>query len=208
MRAVQASDERGTWSLGYGEMTLGGFDRVLHYLICGAPVQLRMRAGCGFVDVGSGYGKLVAHARAAVPGLASCVGVECMPVRVRESRNVACELARCGLVQGVVFEERDATRKRHFGAGTTHIFCFDYVFRPETHRGLVPVFERTRSCLLLVCWLPPAKLRAFGGTSFRLLHKFRGTTTGGQQPVGYIYSRAEYVVGLKTLDDGDDDDDK
>lgn len=45
MRVAQDRDERSTWSLGYGEMTPGAFDRVLRYMICDAPLQLRMREG-------------------------------------------------------------------------------------------------------------------------------------------------------------------
>lgn len=43
-----------TWSLGYGEITSGSFENLLHYMIYDAPEQLRLREGMRFLDIGSG----------------------------------------------------------------------------------------------------------------------------------------------------------
>ena len=52
-----AGRQQETWSLGYGEITSGSFDSLLHYMIYDAPEQLRLREGMSFLDIGSGKEK-------------------------------------------------------------------------------------------------------------------------------------------------------
>ena len=153
-----------------------------------------------------GFGKVVVHARLAVPKLSSCVGIECLPIRVEKSNEFADLLIKRGLLnanpkEGVQFIECDAARKKTFDA--THIFCFDYVFSDSTHAGLIPALERSLP-LLLVMFIPPYVLRTFGGNSYRLIYKFSGTTTGGQHPRGYVYARREYLGLVPSLADDED----
>lgn len=153
-----------------------------------------------------GFGKVVVHARLAVPKLSSCVGIECLPIRVEKSNELADILIKRGIIssnpkEGVQFIEGDAARKKTFDA--THIFCFNYVFSDTTHAGLIPALERSLP-LLLVMFIPPYVLRTFGGNSYRLIYKFSGTTTGGQHPTGYVYARREYLGMVPALADDDD----
>ena len=52
-----------TVSPGYGELARSGFDKVLHYMCEEAPTWLRMDRDCAFLDIGSGFGKCVLHAK-------------------------------------------------------------------------------------------------------------------------------------------------
>jgi len=57
--AREADRGRETWSLGYGEITAGSFDKLLRYLVQEAPEPLRMRERSSFLDIGSGFGKVL-----------------------------------------------------------------------------------------------------------------------------------------------------
>lgn len=153
-----------------------------------------------------GFGKVVVHARLAVPKLESCIGIECLPIRVEKSNEFIDLLVKKGIIspdpkKGVQIIEADAARKKNFDA--THIFCFDYVFSDTTHAGLIPALERSLP-LLLVMFIPPYVLRTFGGNSYRCIYKFSGTTTGGQHPTGYVYARREYLGMVPALADDED----
>ena len=52
-----------TVSPGYGECTRASFDKISQYLCDELPAPLRMGQDSVFLDIGSGYGKCVVHAR-------------------------------------------------------------------------------------------------------------------------------------------------
>eukprot|EP00727_Mastigamoeba_balamuthi_P005188 m51a1_g14668 hypothetical protein (289) ;mRNA; f:29484-30692 len=191
------SEEQRTWSLGYGELTPGGFSKVLHYMMEGAPEALRMRRGSSFIDLGCGYGKAVFHTSVAAPFLSRCSGVECLKFRHARSVEVLKKLKDArALGAPVQLVWGDATKRDKYAH--THVFAFDYVFSDETQRALLPVIQRTRP-KVFVSFSNPSRVHKLGGDKFVLLERLRCRTTGGQLLTGYAYTHqanAKHCAGL------------
>ena len=78
-----------TVSPGYGECTRAAFDNVCQYLCDELPAPLRMGPDSVFLDIGSGYGKCVVHARFRA-GVRKSIGIEYMSKR----HELAIEMLR------------------------------------------------------------------------------------------------------------------
>lgn len=68
-------EERPTVSEGYGEATLGSVSRLLHMLETLPEEDLRLGSNSTFLDIGSGFGKVVFHAKL-FSGVNNSVGIE------------------------------------------------------------------------------------------------------------------------------------
>jgi SAM-dependent methyltransferase len=174
-------------------MTCGAVERLGRMFLYEIPEFLRIGDKSKFLDIGSGFGKVVMHMRILIPNLEKCFGVECLPLRVSKSKEITSKLENEGILvrNSVQFDCCDATKIDSFDA--THIFCFDYVFSDETHRGLIPVLVRSRP-KVLVLFISPKKLKKFGcDGEIVCIQRFMATTTGGQHPVGFVYSHKDWL---------------
>ena len=182
-----------TWSLAYGELTAGGFGKVVRYMRDAAPERLRTTSESSFLDIGSGYGKCVFHASIAAPFLRSSAGIECMSFRCDRSRELAERLRTAGALGARVdIACGDATGRESFPQ--THIFEYDYAFSDVTLAALLPIVQRSRP-LVFVSFAGPSRVRKFGAPQMVLLDRMRCRSTGGQNPTAYAYTHEAHVEG-------------
>jgi hypothetical protein len=129
-------------STGYAECTLDSFDKICHLLEEAIePVGLRMGADSVFLDIGSGYGKCVLHARFRV-NVRKSMGIE----YVRPRHTAALEMlerhvpqqspvvrARLQAEDTIELFQGDATMPAFSDVihEATHIFMFDVLFSPD-----------------------------------------------------------------------------
>ena len=204
-----------TVSPGYGELARRGFDKVLYYLCHEAPDILRMGEDCSFLDIGSGFGKCVLHAK--VRGkVRESVGIEYIPVR-HEKAAETLHLLRARFVPGVtdVYEQGsqqhhhlqqllesidlsgvhlvqgDITDHKHHALlfRASHIYMFDVVFSDHTMAKILPAIEQANFALF-ACYHRPAYLERLGCTQFVCIHKMAMKTTGKQSFTCYFYVKA------------------
>lgn len=67
-------------SAGYGELSWQGFDKIVHWMEQEAPDAIKLTSKSRFLDIGSGFGKCVFHARLRAQ-VARSVGIECIKTR-------------------------------------------------------------------------------------------------------------------------------
>ena len=204
-----------TVSPGYGELARRGFDKVLYYLCHEAPDISRMGEDCSFLDIGSGFGKCVLHAK--VRGkVRESVGIEYIPVR-HEKAAETLHLLRARFVPGVtdVYEQGseqerrvhtllesvdlsgvqlvqgDITDPKHHPLlyRASHIYMFDVVFSDHTMSKILPAIEQVNFALF-ACYHRPAYLERLGCTQFVCIHKMAMKTTGKQSFTCYFYVKA------------------
>jgi len=181
-----------TVSAGYGEISMGGFKHVLNCLQHEVDPELRLNENSSFIDIGSGFGKCVFHAKIQA-NVRRSAGIEYVHIRHDKAMEVLSHLqkeVRLGRTKmdlsGLDFQQGDATKVRRYDF--THIYCYDYIFNEMTHAALLPIIERS-PFFLFVCFSPPSKLRKFGLESFELLRKIPVQTTGKQCFTAYIYKK-------------------
>ena len=204
-----------TVSPGYGELARRGFDKVLWYLCHEAPDVLRMGEDCSFLDIGSGFGKCVLHAK--VRGrVRESVGIEYIPVRHEKAAETlhllrarfvpgvtdqyspgsleeqrATELLAAVDLDGVVLVQGDITDERHHALlyRASHIYMFDVVFSEHTMAKILPAIEQANFALF-ACYHRPAFLERLGCTQFVCIHQMSMKTTGKQSFTCYFYVKA------------------
>ena len=205
-----------TVSPGYGELARSGFDKVCHYLCEEAPEAVRMGPDCRFLDIGSGFGKCVLHAK--VRGkVRESVGIEFIPVRHekaaetlhylrarfvpgltdgRSAEAVAGEAELLALMNaidldGVSLVQGDICDERQHALlyRASHIYMFDVVFSDVTMAQILPLIERTNFALF-ACYHRPAYLVKMGCHQFVCIHKMAMKTTGKQSFTCYFYIKA------------------
>jgi len=74
-------------SAGYGELPWQGFDKLLNWMENVAPEELRLNHRSRFLDIGSGFGKCVLHAKLRCK-VARSIGVECIRTRHEKAIEV------------------------------------------------------------------------------------------------------------------------
>ena len=74
-------------SAGYGELSWQGFDKLLNYMQNVCPPDYRLDSHSRFLDIGSGFGKCVLHAKLRCK-IARSVGIECIKTRHEKALEV------------------------------------------------------------------------------------------------------------------------
>ena len=193
-------------SAGYGELSWHGFDKVFNYMHNECPPDYRIGSTSRFLDIGSGFGKCVLHAKLRGK-VARSVGIECIKTR-HEKALEALHLLRAGFVPGLSdakdapdFEgvrnldlrgcelfEGDITQQRFHPLLRTasHIYAFDVVFSKDTHRKILPLISECNFSLFGT-YLAPAKVAALGGTNMQMIHSVKVHTTGKQSFTCWFY---------------------
>jgi Histone methylation protein DOT1 len=192
---IKYNTDPDTVSLGYGEITPGGFGKIMKYLLSGVPEDLRIGTGSSFIDIGSGFGKLVFQVPLWVPG-ANSTGIEYGQLRHDKAVEVAQLLRKRGgdwaaRLENVELIQGDATELDY--APFTHIFMYDYIFSECTHRALLPRIAKA-DFQIFACFCNERKLRKLGfdaDVDLELLQKFSVGNTGKQNHTVFIYRKAE-----------------
>lgn len=153
------------YSIGYAGARQTSFHRLLSFLMSDAAVEesLRLTSASSFLDIGSGLGQCVLHAKL-VSNARSCVGLEVVAARhqaavallqhVRSSASSfpdlylpdAADQQRQTLQSGldIQFIQGDIVHSQHRPLldAASHIYMFDRVFMPDTHALLLPLLCR------------------------------------------------------------------
>ena len=163
-----------------------------------AWADLNMCEESTFIDVGSGYGKVVFHAALSTK-VAKSVGVEYVPSRAQKASEVQAELLngdrafmtdesrelvsppRCELEQG------DATTRGAFKF--SHIYMYDRVFNEKTLALLAKQLNRS-DFKVLVTYQREELWRRVGLRDVEHVHSFTMRTTGGQNFKAYIFVKS------------------
>lgn len=77
-----------TISAGYGELSWQGFDKITYWMQHEAPDFLRINQESTFLDIGSGFGKCVFHAKIRT-GCKHSIGIECIQTRHQKALEVS-----------------------------------------------------------------------------------------------------------------------
>jgi len=158
-------------SEGYGEMTAGSVERmllVLQRIHEHVPAKLLPRGRSAdqwaltressFIDIGSGYGKVVFHAALAV-GTARAYGVEYVQSRHDIAAQVLAEYTGGGGDLGEEARERigrlgfacqDATANSWIDF--SHVYMYDKVFSDKTVERLAAILNRSKAVRVLVSY--------------------------------------------------------
>ena len=151
---------------------------------------LELKPGASFLDIGSGFGKIVMHA--AIEHGVDAKGVEYHAKRVETSRKIQAvmrqrlgPMAPAALSDPMLFEEADATTWRRTLDFDT-IFSYDLLFRPETVRQIDRVLARSAIRYYVDC-VPPEK-HTFG-RAFELVRPIVLINDGGERHKFYIYAK-------------------
>ena len=194
-----------TVHVGYGEMTYPALDKLLLWLCRIAPSPVRLSSDSCFLDLGSGFGKCVIHARLRAQVRRS-VGIEYVPLRhikaydalhyLREGKVPGFAdkqqllshllqhdmLSGVELIQGNIVDEQHA----HHISSASHVFAFDVLFGDVLMRYVVGQVQRSSACRLYLSYHCPTRMKrlSFG---WRCIHQARTRTTGKQQFTCYVY---------------------
>lgn len=218
VKKEEEEEDENAASEGYGEMTEGSIERLLLLLRdlssaeLDSPLPMRtpekgarnadvassvnLTEESSFIDVGSGYGKVVFHA-ALSARVAKSVGIEYVPSRAKKASEVQEELSResgpafmteeaRALVTPprCVLEQGDATTRGAFRF--SHIYMYDRVFNEKTLALLAKQLNRS-SFKVLVTYQRVELWRRLGLCNVEHVHSFTMRTTGGQNFKAYIF---------------------
>ena len=165
-----------TVAVGYAECRRGSFDDLCK-LLCSEslPVELRMGTDSSFLDIGSGYGRCVVHARLRF-GVEKSVGIEAVATRHVEAErmmrvhlpNQFPSLLKSGRLQwdkSIQLLEGDATHLhvRLALQSATHVYMFDWLFNEEALSVILSVLASSSSLRLLVSCQKPDGISCRGG---------------------------------------------
>jgi hypothetical protein len=182
-----------TVSPGYGEITQRCFDSILHYLQYEIEDELKLNQNSRFLDIGSGFGKCIVHAKLRTECKAS-MGIEYVPKRnqianelLNKTRTVfpqlAMQLRNCKLIQGDICSSKNQTVLLR----QTHIYLFNVLFNDLSLQKIFPLIDRIGHCKVVICNSKPSYL-AQCGVTWKLLKKFKSATTGNQTFTCYSYN--------------------
>lgn len=160
----------------------------------GPDLRWNLSPSSTFIDVGSGYGKVVLHAKLSVK-VAKAVGIEYVPSRARMASDAKRELesgkhafvseeARRLLRDGCRLEQGDATKHGVFDF--SHVYMYDKVFSDPTIELLAGQLNRS-PYRILVSYQRPEVWRRLGLKHFAEAAALTMRTTGGQNFKAYVY---------------------
>ena len=159
---------------------------LINYLV---DDKYKLTPSSSFLDIGSGFGKTVFHTKVAI-NVKESVGIEYLPMRYNKSVELLQKFKRTlslsNKMSGVSFQQGDATLIKSFNY--SHIYCYDYVFSPSTHKKLIPILDKS-PCKILVCYSNMDKLKKYGLMNFTEIGKLNVSTTGKQRFTVHIYMK-------------------
>jgi tRNA G46 methylase TrmB len=187
---------------GYGEITQQSFNvilDVLQYQI--TEPSCRLGTESRFLDLGSGFGKCVVHAKLR-SHCQSSIGIEYISTRNEKANELVNEvrsrlpglvesLTSCNLIQGdfthSVFNE--IIRQ------SSHIYMFNILFPQEVMYQVFQLIKEPNSqCKIVICNTSPSEMARVYNLEWTLLHQLTSSTTGGQSFESYIYTVNKHVI--------------
>lgn len=161
--------------------------------------KYRIIPGCStFVDIGSGYGKVVFHAKISAD-VSRSVGIEYVPARARMAEKIQKDLMGkgvndIGILDDVAKEklhdcslyEGDATAWKSFEY--SHVYMYDRVFSKNTLSLLAKKLNQS-SYSVLISYRRFEEWKKLGLQSVHLMKSITMRTTGGQNFKAYIFLR-------------------
>ena len=188
-----------TVHVGYGEMTCPALDKLLLWLCRAAPSPVRLCSDSYFLDLGSGFGKCVVHARLRARVRRS-VGIEYVPLRHRKAseafhhlsegrvpslidrQQLLLRLSQHEMLSGVELIHGNIVDEQHSHhiSSATHVFAFDVLFGDVLMRYIIDQVQRSSRCRLYLSYHCPTRMKRLG-LSWRCIHQMRTRTTGKQQ---------------------------
>ena len=208
-------EEENAASEGYGEMTEGSIERLLQLLQelstadLDSPLPLRtpvkgqpawasngldLCEESSFVDIGSGYGKVVFHAALSAK-VSKSLGIEYVPSRATKALEVQADLldgSRAFMTEEsvelmspprCVLEQGDATTYGAFKF--SHIYMYDRVFNEKTIELLAKQLNKSKF-KVMVTYQRVELWKRLGLRNVAHVHSFTMRTTGGQNFKAYI----------------------
>lgn len=177
-----------------GELRPSSISRILEAL-CALPEPYALCRESRFLDVGSGFGRVVFHTRMMVR-CAQCHGVEYVLQRVALCFDLLDEFGGVWDMSGVQFMQADATRLERLQY--THLYLYDYVFTDEFFPAFVHLLQRSPDVRVLVSFRTQkpwsdAGLDRLGFTLWGSVGRCR--TTGRTTHTARIYVREVEVEG-------------
>lgn len=165
-----------------------------------------MGADSVFLDIGSGYGRCVVHARLRC-GVKKSVGIEAVATRHVEAErmmrvhlpNQLPSLFRSGRLQwdkSMQLLEGDATHLHVRSAllAATHVYMFDWLFKEEALSIILSVLTNSpRFRVLVSCQkLDRVVMQKWGGDFHQLSTLTLHTARGQHSPNVYVYTLKAY----------------
>ncbi len=209
LRVSDKGPKTAVTSEGYGEATVATAEKLLRLLrrltryvpaMADWPEVWNLTADSTFLDVGSGYGKVVIHAKLSTD-CRCAVGIECVAKRVEISigalQGLYSELDRAqladDLLKGVSFEAADATTKPTLDY--SHVYMFDRVFSEWTLQAIAKVLQRS-SFYIFISTRKPNVWWGHGLTKIQPVAKVRFKTTGKEGMTAFVYVNSWLIPGL------------
>ena len=203
-----------TVAVGYAECRRGSFDDVCKSLCDDTlPIELRMGTDSIFLDIGSGYGRCVVHARLRC-GVKKSVGIEAVAARhVEAERMMRVHLPmqfpslfvseQLRWDKSIQLLEGDATHLHVRSAllAASHVYMFDWLFKDEALSVLLSVLASSPCLRLLVCCQQPGGvvMQQWGGDFHRLSTLTLHTTGGRHAPTVYVYTLKAHSALLERV---------
>lgn len=183
-------------SEGYGEATQGSFQKILDFLQSNKVTEINRDSS--FIDVGSGYGKVVMHTLFAtdakrVLGIElvdsrHCIASEVYADLTSESSDALSEDQKYKLRERCEFLMQDATAFQRIDE-FSHIYMFDKVFDSKTMVKMAEVL-RNINFKVLISFHKITTWKDNGiGDIHEITHDLTLRTTGKQGFKPYIYTR-------------------
>jgi tRNA G46 methylase TrmB len=146
-----SDDRKSTVSMTNGEITMGSLEKVLDIITTSIDNQEYRLTGSskGFIDIGSGFGKVVFHVAFAT-GISRCHGIEYVPVRHNKSKEVLRMIRNLDLaaLPNVDLMQGDAADLESLDY--SHVYMYDKVFSVDLFEKLAPLINKSPEVKVLV----------------------------------------------------------
>jgi SAM-dependent methyltransferase len=208
----------------YGETTEPALTKLINILKnLPIPFTLSKENNSNFLDIGSGFGKVVFHTQLQ-SNIDRSVGIEFVEKRYNTSRNILKfysnkinewnssiienpdddddNIIRTGNDNSTIeFFQGDVTSSPYSKILSTfsHIYMFDKVFTDSFYDLMIPKFDKLKDLAVLVCYRNFEFLKNKGLTNFSLVGKLKMKTTGKECYLAYIYLRENLIQNNNTL---------
>jgi len=176
-----------TVSEGYGETTLGSISRLLRCLE-NLPPPFNLNSASSFVDIGSGFGKVVYHAKV-FSNVKESTGIEYVRNRHQIAEDTLSAYQKDNtqwkdMLKGIKFICGDATAYAPFNY--THIYMYDCIFNDDTYATLAPQLDNS-PFKVLVSYRTLPFLQKRGLQNIKQIGEVTLRSTGRQTFKAHIY---------------------
>jgi len=194
-----AEGDRDSRSEGWGETTSGATQKLMLLLMSlSNDSWYNMGTDSTFIDFGSGFGKVVIHAKLAV-GVKLALGIEYVMERATPAIECLDTLKAAGskqnrtlfmtdeagelLSHGCSLEGGDATKNK---LNFSHVYMYDKVFNPVTRNTIARILNKA-SYRVLISYKNWQTWHVAGLRNFKCVNQIKMRTTGTECYTAFIY---------------------